>query len=190
MKLSQFKHKLAQESKNYGNVVHTFTHLMRQVVVNRDGDIYIDGALQEETFTNLEEARKLVKQAVFSEKLKRDIQHQVYEDISDMSIANIIKKHHEIPKVTSQLIESYVDLSSSKLFTVDPVVMEMRKLNKLSNLVEGKIDFVLDDGTQVAISEDTYLKIVGFINKSGEKDLVTNYMRESKEHFLHVVEDI
>lgn len=190
MKLSEFKKKLAQESKNYGNVVHTFTHMMKEVVVNQNGDIYVDGALQEESFTNLEEAKKIVKQSVFSEKLKRDIQHQVYEEISDVSIANIIRKHHEIPKVTSQLIESYVDLSSSKLFTVDPVVMEMRKLNKLSNLVEGKIDFVLGDGSVVAISEDTFLKLKNLINMSGEKDLITNYMRENKEQFLKVVGEL
>lgn len=190
MRLNEFKTKLAQESKNYGKVVHTFTHLMKEVVINREGDIYIDGALQEETFTTLEEAKKLVRQTIFEEKLKRDIQQRVFEEFSDTSIANIIKKHHEVPKVTSQLIESYVDLSSSKIFTVDPVVMEMRKLNKLSNIVEGKVDFVLSDGSIVAINEDTILKLERFINMSGEKELVLNYMRESKDQFFHVVENI
>lgn len=190
MYLKEFKTKLAQESKNYGKVVHTFTHMMRDVVVNSNNDVFIDGMLHEEEFVSINETKYLIKQQLFSEKLKHDVEQQIYEEISNTSIANIIKKHHEVPKVTSQLIESYVDLASSKLFTVDPVVLEMRKLNKLSNLVEGKMDFVLNDKSVIAIDEDTFLKMSTFLNTCGEKDLVLNYMRESRENFLHVVEEL
>jgi hypothetical protein len=190
MLLKEFKTKLAQESKNYGKVVHTFTHMNRNVVVNSNNDVYIDGVLSEEQFLSINETKYYIKQQLQSEKLKHEVEHQIYEEISNTSIANIIKKHHEVPKVTSQLIESYVDLASSKVFTVDPVVLEMRKLNKLSNLVEGKLDFVLNNKTVIAIDEDTFLKINNFLNMCEEKDLVLNYMRESHENFLHVVKEL
>lgn len=190
MRLKEFKTKLAQESKNYGKVVLTFSHLMKEVVVNADGDVFVEGKLQEEQFIGLDETKQLVKQISSSEKLRHEIESHSYEEISESNIANIIKKHHEVPKVTTQLIESYVDLASSKQFTVDPVIMEMRKLNKLSNVVEGKLDFVLNDKTVVAISEDTFLKIETFLNMCGEKELALNYMRESRENFLHVVDEL
>ena len=190
MRLKDFKTKLAQESKSYGKVAHVFSHLMKEVVVNEEREIFIDGSLQEEQFVSLEETRQLVRQQIYADKLRHEIESHAYEEISESSIANIIKKHHEVPKVTTQLIESYVDMAASKQFTVDPVIMEMRKLNKLSNVVESKLDFVLNDKTVVAISEDTFLKITGFLNMCGEKDLALNYMRESRENFLHVVEEL
>ena len=102
----------------------------------------------------LEEARTFIKNKHYSENLEKEVTQEIYEEISDSRIAKIIKEHHDI-KVTEQLIESYVELASSKLFTVDPVVQKIRALNKLDSIIENKLDYTLADGTVVAINEET-----------------------------------
>ena len=62
-----------------------------------------------------------------------EIIKESYQDIEDGRIATIIKEHHEI-KVTNTLIESYKELAASRIFTVDPIVQEIRKLNKLDSI--------------------------------------------------------
>lgn len=110
----------------------------------------------------------------------------LYEDLSDNTVAHIIKEYHDV-KVTDTLIENYISLASSKIFTIDPVVLEIRKLNKLDSLVENKLHYVLNDDSIVAISERTQ----SFLNNllQDQTDII-EYMRESKEHFFHVLKQI
>ena len=53
--------------------------------------------------------------------LEEQAKKELYEELSDKTIANIIKEHHDI-KVTDTLVESYKQLASSNIFSVDPVV--------------------------------------------------------------------
>jgi len=101
-------------------------------------------------------------------------------------VASIIKEYHDI-KVTDTLIESYVELASSNIFGLDPVVQKIRSLNKLDRVVEGKLHYVLADNSTVAINEDTQ----DILNKLlGNQIEIIEYMRESKENFFHVLEQI
>ena len=117
---------------------------------------------------------------------RSQVKTELYEDIPDNKIANIIKEHHDI-KVTDTLIESYIELASSKLFTVDPVVLEIRNLNKLDKLIEGKIDYKLADGTIIAINESTQEKLTTLFKDEQE---IIEHMRESKENFIDVLKQI
>ena len=101
-------------------------------------------------------------------------------------IASIIKEYHEI-KVTDTLIESYIELASSKIFTIDPVVQDIRKLNKLDVVVENKLHYQLNDGSVVAINEATQSLLTNLLQDQKE---IIEYMRESKDNFLHVLERI
>jgi hypothetical protein len=161
--------------------VRCFGHLIE---AKADGSITIDGETSQHK--SLGEARKYIKTKQFSEKLQVQISQEIYEEISDIRIANIIREHHEI-KVTDTLIESYIDLASSKIFTVDPVVFDIRRLNKLDVVVENKLHYELSDGSVVAI-DNTTQEILN--NLLGNHNDIVTYMRESKENFMQVIEHI
>ena len=161
--------------------VHSYGHIIEQ---SSNGKILIDG--EKTSFTDLEEARQYIKAKQYNKTIEEQVKTQLYEDIPDNKIANIIKEHHDI-KVTDTLIESYIELASSKLFTVDPVVLEIRNLNKLDKLIEGKIDYKLADGTIIAINESTQDKLTELFKDEQE---IIEHMRESKENFIDVLKQI
>ena len=118
--------------------------------------------------------------------LEEQASKELYEELSDKTIANIIKEYHEI-KVTDTLVESYKELASSNMFSVDPVVHRIRSLNKLDRLIEGKFHYVLADQSIVAISEETQDKLNNLLQNQTE---VIEHMRESKENFMYVLEKL
>lgn len=115
--------------------------------------------------------------------LEEQAKKELYEELSDKTIANIIREHHDI-KVTDTLVESYKQLASSNMFSVDPVVQGIRSLNKLDRLVENKIHYVLKDETIVTISEDTQERLNNLLQNQTE---IIEYMREGKDNFMYVV---
>lgn len=149
-----------------------------------DGRIFVDRV--ETCYLSLEEAVEQIKQQKLQQDVQRDIQEELYEDMSYNTIAQIIKEHYNV-KVTDTLIESYIELASSKIFTVDPVAQDIRKYNKLDRLIEDRHDYKLDDGSIIVITEDAQQRI----NKvfGGHSDVV-EYMRESKENFLTVLDQL
>jgi hypothetical protein len=161
--------------------VRSFGHIIEQTT---NGKILIDG--EKTSFTDLEEARQYIKTQHYTKNIEEQVKTELYEDIPDNKIANIIKEHHDI-KVTDTLIESYIELASSKLFTVDPVVLDIRNLNKLDKLIEDKIDYKLADGTIIAINESTQDKLTELFKDEQE---IIEHMRESKENFIDVLKQI
>ena len=156
----------------------SFGHLIEQM---EDGSIIIDGDKTEHV--TLEEARESIKQEYATIKLEEQVSKDTYEELSDNTVASIIKKHHDI-KVTDTLIESYKQFASSNIFTVDPVVQRIRSLNRLDQLIEGKIQYVLDDSNIVAISESTQEILNNLLQNQTE---IIEHMRESKENFMQVL---
>ena len=118
-----------------------------------------------------------------SRSLEEQAKKELYEELSDKTIANIINEHHNI-KVTDTLVESYKQLASSNMFSVDPVVHGIRSLNKLDRLVEGKLHYVLKDQSIVAIDENTQDRLNKLLQNQTE---IIEYMRESKENFMYVL---
>jgi hypothetical protein len=142
----------------------------------------IDG--KETEFNSLEEARQHIKNEYTSHKLEEQVSKDLYEDLSDITVANIIKEYHDV-KVTDTLIENYISLASSHMFSVDPVVQKIRSLNKLDRLVEGKLHYVLSDESIVTIEETTQERLNNLLQNQTE---IIEYMRESKENFMHVLQ--
>ena len=178
MYFNQFKSKLnGSEIKSHA---YSYGHLIEQT----EHSILIDGVQTE--FESLEEARNYIKQEQISVALGEEIAKELYEELSNNKVASLIKEHHDI-KVTDTIIESYKDLASSKVFSLDPVVEEIRALNKLDKLIEGKLDFELNDGSIIAINETTFNQINNILNEHND---VIAYMRESKENFIAVVEQL
>jgi hypothetical protein len=118
--------------------------------------------------------------------LEEQASKELYEELSDKTIANIIKEHHDI-KVTDTLVESYKELASSHKFSVDPVVQGIRSLNKLDRLIENKLHYVLNDECVVAISVGTQERLNNLLQNQTE---IIEYMRESKENFMHLLAKI
>lgn len=149
-----------------------------------DGKILINGIASE--FISLEEARHHIKQDYISHQLEEQVSKELYEELSAQTVANIIKECHNI-KVTDTLIENYIQLASSNMFSIDPVVQKIRSLNKLDRIVEGKLHYVLADDSIVTISEHTQKRLNMLLHNQTD---IIEYMREGKDNFLHVLEQI
>jgi len=183
MKLKQFQQSLY--AKKVGVDIKCQTqaygcHLYETV----DGQVFVNGMLTK--WSSLEEAKHQIKQIKIQEDIQKEIQQELYEEMSYSKIAEIIRNHHNV-KITDTLVESYVELASSKIFTADPVAQDIRKFNKLDRIVEGKIEYKLNDGSIVAIDECTQDLIN---NVFGQHTDVIEYMRENKDNFLDVINQI
>lgn len=164
------------------DVVESIRSHLHLIEKTSDDTILIDG--KETEFNSLEEARQHIKNEYTSHKLEEQVSKDLYEDLSDITVANIIKEYHDV-KVTDTLIENYISLASSHMFSVDPVVQKIRSLNKLDRLVEGKLHYVLSDESIVTIEETTQERLNNLLQNQTE---IIEYMRESKENFMHVLE--
>jgi hypothetical protein len=129
---------------------------------------------------------KIKEQEEQNASLVEEVTKEIYEEIPNTKVAEIIKEYHDV-KVTDTLIESYVELASSNIFSVDPVICELRKYNKLDTLVEGKLNYTLNDGSIIAINETTQDYLNKLLHNQNE---IVEYMRESKQNFLYVLERI
>ena len=129
---------------------------------------------------------KVKEQEEFNASLVEEVTKEIYEEIPNNKIAEIIKEYHDV-KVTDTLIETYIELASSNIFSVDPVICELRKINKLDCLVEGKLNYTLNDGSVIAINEATQDYLNKLLQNQNE---IIDYMRESKENFLSVLKQI
>jgi len=160
--------------------IRSFGHLIRVT----EGVVFIDNEATE--LKTLEEARSYIKNKKYEESLKQEVTNEIYEDITENKVASIIKEFYDV-KITDTLIESYIDLASSKIFTVDPVVQKIRSLNKVDEIVENKIHYKLNDDAVVAINEDTQKQLNNLL--ANQKEII-EYMRECKDNFFYVVNKI
>lgn len=166
---------------NITESVRSYLQIIEKTV---DGNVLINGI--ETEFGSIEEARQYIKQDYISNQLAGNVTTETYEELSEDKVAHIIKEHYDI-KVTDTLIESYIKLASSRIFSIDPVVLEIRSLNKLDILIEGKLHYVLDDESIVAIDERTQQRLNILLQNQTE---IIEYMKESKEHFFHVLKKL
>jgi hypothetical protein len=186
MKLNEFVSKLYSSQGNYGNVVSVASHYNHKIVENDKGEYFVDGIQLEVRLESLEEVRDYIDLQETASKTKI----RLYEDISETKIASIIKKYNEDTKITTKLIENYMTLASSKVFTIDPVLLEMRNSYKTANIFDTKLDFKLNDGKQVAIGEQTMQKISELLNNCNDKQEIIDYMTESRDNFVSVVRQL
>ena len=84
----------------------------------------------------------------------------------------------------SKIVESYLDLASSNLFTIDPVLLEIKQR---SSSLSGKIEHKLSDGSVVAINEETQNLLNTLLE---DKYQIVEYMRESKQNFMRIIKEV
>ena len=173
-----------KSSLRKSNIIESVRSYLQLIELTEEGKILINGLNTE--FKTIEEARNYIKEEYISHKLEEQVSKESYEELSDDKVASIIKEYHDI-KVTDTLIETYIQLASSNMFSVDSVVLEIRKLNKLDRLIENKLHYVLNDESIVAINPQTQDRLN---NLFGDQKEIVEYMKESKDNFFYVVNKI
>ena len=160
---------------------HYYGH---NVVKTQDG-VYVD--FRPTHFQSINEAKQSIKQQQSVDVINNSLNEAVYREMPNTILANIIHKHNGDVKVTDTLIESYTNLAISKAYTTDNVVYDMRVMNRTNRLVEGYLDYILDDGTTIAITEREQKNINNLLE---HHDDVVHFMKQNKENFLQVLEQL
>lgn len=172
LNFTSFKKKILSES----NLLDKFTHQGEEVAISENLQVKIEGVLIGEKFECLEDARAY---AVNFISMKAEVLD--YEHIPEHVLVSTIEKHHKT-RVTHTLLESYDELLSSKQFTIDPVVAELKNRDAF-----GKYEFLLNDGSKVSLSEETHDKLRLLLK---DKYDIVEYMKESCDNFKEVVRAI
>lgn len=114
------------------------------------------------------------------------IKEEIFKDTPHHLVADIIAICNPGVKITNRLIETYLDIASSKEFTLDKTISEIRKLNRFESLIAQKHIAELDDGSRIAIDDETYAKLQESINSMN----VVEFMCKNRDNFLSVAEII
>lgn len=155
--------------------IYAYGHTIQKTI---DGTILIDN---KETYCkDLSEAKRYIIQQINADDIQQEIIDEVYTD-NIPKIVNIIKEEHGI-RITDVILEHYIKLASNKVFTIDTAVEQIRELNKFDNVIAGKIQYVLEDNTTIAINNETQ----EILNSTLKPDAI-EYMRENAENFLKIL---
>jgi hypothetical protein len=171
---------LKQQVLNNSGLVDCFYLYGEEVRVNSDNEIFVEG-VKIGSVNESEEAREYAKKYIENIKLLEDIETTIPEE----KVAHYIRQYHNIEKITDTLIESYIELASSNLFTVDPVVIAIKE-SRTSEFV-GKLQYELSDGSSVAINESTQKVLNKLLQNKPE---IVEYMRESKNNFMRIIKEL
>lgn len=174
--LQKFKNNLLERS----GLLDSYIYREAAVAISKDYKICIDEDVIDVELKSLEEARQYAKTVIDTRIILQDVNTLIPEE----KVANIVRKYHDIEKITDTLVESYLELASSNIFSVDPVITEMKQN---SSYFTGKLEYRLDDGSIVAINEDTQHLLNDLLS---DKYQIVEYMRESKNNFMHVLKEL
>lgn len=114
------------------------------------------------------------------------VSNELHEESFTHKIVEIIKENHDV-KITDSLVESFRNLAESKTFTTNKVVTEIRKISRANRLVEDRLDYVLDDGSVVLVTEETQEYINNLLKTHND---IIEYMRMSSDNFLKVIKQL
>lgn len=172
---SKLKAKLHQEQ----NIIDRFVLDENRVVITKDLHIIINDEYIGDA-NSLKEARAYSSTYIANKKIVENISSLIPEE----KVVALIKKYHNIDKITNNLVESYVELVSSNIFSIDPVVTEIKQ-----NSIElaGKFQYVLEDNSIVAINEYTQKRLSTLLE---DKYQIVEYMRKSKDNFMHAIKEL
>jgi hypothetical protein len=174
--LQKFKHNLFE---NCG-LLDRYVYREDLVTIDKNHEIYINYEPLNVEVKNLEEARSYANTVIDTRIILQNSNTLIPEE----KIANIVRKYHNIDRITDTLIESYLELASSNIFSVDPVISEMKQNS--SHFV-GKLEYKLNDGSIIAINEDTQYFLNHLLKDKYE---IIEYMRESKDNFMYALKEL
>ena len=119
-----------------------------------------------------------------SEDREQQILDNIEVSLPEERIAECISRHSDV-EITDKLVEEYINKASTTDFNIDPILTEikLRSINELRN----KLDYVLKDGTKIAISEKNQILLNSLLKG---KDEIVSHMSENKQNFMEVLKGV
>ena len=119
-----------------------------------------------------------------SEDREQQILDNIEVSLPEERIAECISRHSDV-EITDKLIEEYINKASETDFNIDPILtdIKLRSINEFRN----KLDYVLKDGTKIAISEKNQILLNSLLK--GKDEIVSN-MSENKQNFMEVLKGV
>tara|TARA_B100000282_G_scaffold205751_1_gene151106 strand:- start:1399 stop:1797 length:399 start_codon:yes stop_codon:yes gene_type:complete len=121
---------------------------------------------------------------VSSEDREQQILDSIEVSLPEERIAECISRHSDV-EITDKLVEEYINKASTTDFNIDPILTEikLRSINEFRN----KLDYVLKDGTKIAISEKNQILLNSLLKG---KDEIVSHMSENKQNFMEVLKGV
>lgn len=119
-----------------------------------------------------------------SEDREQRLLDSIEVSLPEERIAECISRHSDV-EITDKLVEEYINKASTTDFNIDPILTEikLRSINELRN----KLDYVLKDGTKIAISEENQILLNSLLKG---KDEIVSHMSENKQNFMEVLKGV
>ena len=119
-----------------------------------------------------------------SEDREQQILDSIEVSLPEERIAECISRHSDV-EITGKLIEEYINKASETDFNIDPILtdIKLRSINEFRN----KLDYVLKDGTKIAISEKNQILLNSLLKG---KDEIVSHMSENKQNFMEVLKGV
>lgn len=121
---------------------------------------------------------------VSSEDREQQLLDSIEVSLPEERIAECISRHSDV-EITDKLIEEYINKASETDFNIDPILtdIKLRSINEFRN----KLDYVLKDGTKIAISEKNQILLNSLLKG---KDEIVSHMSENKQNFMEVLKGV
>ncbi len=119
-----------------------------------------------------------------SEDREQQLLDSIEVSLPEERIAECISRHSDV-EITDKLVEEYINKASTTDFNIDPILTEikLRSINEFRN----KLDYVLKDGTKIAISEKNQILLNSLLKG---KDEIVSHMSENKQNFMEVLKGV
>ena len=119
-----------------------------------------------------------------SEDREQQLLDSIEVSLPEERIAECISRHSDV-EITDKLVEEYINKASSTDFNIDPILTEIKSgsINELRN----KLDYVLKDGTRIAISEENQILLNSLLKGNDE---IVSHMSENKQNFMEVLKGV
>lgn len=164
--------RLIESIRQSTGVIARFNYLGEKIEVRENFDVYIEGELVCSS-TSLSESKNLAKLYIDS---------RSNTSLSENTIAEKLLLFREKKDVTTTLVEFYKEKLENREFFIDEVITSLKTPNSF-----GKYEYELNDGSVVAIDEETQLIIQDLFK---DKYDIVSYMRESIDSFKQVMREI
>ena len=119
-----------------------------------------------------------------SEDREQQILDNIEVSLPEERIAECISRHSDV-EITDKLIEEYINKASETDFNIDPILtdIKLRSINEFRN----KLDYVLKDGTKIAISEKNQILLNSLLKGNDE---IVSHMSKNKQNFMEVLKGV